>query len=87
MLAGPEGPATACLLTLALLRVETIFGEKRLVRCFLVPTVGANCSCREQIRSVRHKYHLTHIRYLLGWLLPFCIYRLGPKRGYLQKGL
>ena len=28
------------------------------------------CSCREQIKSVRHKYHLTHIRYLLGWLLP-----------------
>ena len=28
------------------------------------------CSCREQIRSVRHKYHLTHIHYLLGWLLP-----------------
>jgi len=36
MLAGPEGPASACFLTPALQRVETIFGEKRVVRCCLV---------------------------------------------------
>ena len=30
---GPEGPASACLFTPALLRVETIFGEKRVLRC------------------------------------------------------
>jgi len=49
---GPEGPASACLLAPALLRVETIFREKR-VRKVLVscPTVGANYSCREQIRG------------------------------------
>jgi len=28
MLGGPEGPASACLFALALLRVETIFREK-----------------------------------------------------------
>ena len=33
MLAGPEGPASACLFTPALLRVKTIFGEKRVLRC------------------------------------------------------
>jgi len=33
MLAGPEGPASACLFTPALLRVETIFGEKWVLRC------------------------------------------------------
>jgi len=33
MPAGPEGPASACLFTPALLRVETIFGEKRVLRC------------------------------------------------------
>jgi len=49
MPAGPEGPASACLLTPALLRVETIFGEKWVLKVFvLCPTVGANCSCREQ---------------------------------------
>jgi len=30
---GPEGPASACLFTLALLRVETIYGEKWVLRC------------------------------------------------------
>jgi len=51
MLAGPEGPASACLFTPALLRVETIFGEKRVLKVLLLsPTVGANCSYREQIR-------------------------------------
>jgi len=51
MLAGPEGPASACLFTPALLRVETIFREKRVLKVFVsYPTVGANCSCREQIR-------------------------------------
>jgi len=48
---GPEGPASACLLTLTLLRLETIFGEKRVLKVFVsCPTVGANCSCREQTR-------------------------------------
>jgi len=49
--AGPEGPASACLFTPALLRVETIFREKRVLKVFVsCPTVGANCSYREQIR-------------------------------------
>jgi len=57
---GPEGPASACLFTLALLRVETIFREKRAPKVFVsCPTVGANCSCKEQIRCVRHKCYLT----------------------------
>ena len=48
---GPEGPASACLFAPALLRVETIFREKRVLKVFVsCPTVGANCSCREQIR-------------------------------------
>jgi len=48
---GPEGPASACLFTPALLRVETIFREKRVLKVFVsCPTVGANGSCREQIR-------------------------------------
>jgi len=48
---GPEGPTSACLFTLALLQVETIFREKRVLKVFVsCPTVGANCSCREQIR-------------------------------------
>jgi len=47
MPAGPEGPASACLFTPALLRVETIFREKRVLKVFVsCPTVGANCSCR-----------------------------------------
>ena len=32
MLVGPEGPTSACLLTPALLRVETIFKEKRVLK-------------------------------------------------------
>ena len=52
MLGGPKGPASACLLAPALLRVETIFREKRVLKVFVsCPTVGANCSCREQIRD------------------------------------
>ncbi|QCD82875.1 hypothetical protein DEO72_LG2g3216 [Vigna unguiculata] len=48
---GPEGPASACLLTPALLWLETIFGEKWVLKVFVsCPTVGANCSCREQTR-------------------------------------
>jgi len=48
---GPKGPASACLFVPALLRVETIFREKRVLKVFVsCPTVGANCSCREQIR-------------------------------------
>ena len=44
---GPEGPASTCLLAPALLRVETIFREKRVLKVFVsCPTVGANCSCR-----------------------------------------
>jgi len=51
MPAGPEGLASACLFTPALLRVETIFREKRVLKVFVsCPMVGANCSCREQIR-------------------------------------
>jgi len=51
MLGGPEGPASACLFSPALLRVETIFREKWVLKVFVsCPTVGANCSCREQIR-------------------------------------
>jgi len=51
MPADPEGPASACLFAQALLRVETIFEEKRVLKVFVsCPTVGANCSCREQIR-------------------------------------
>jgi len=51
MPAGPEGPTFACLFTPALLRVETIFREKRVLKVFVsCPTVGANCSCKEQIR-------------------------------------
>jgi len=51
MPAGPEGPASAYLFTPALLRVETIFGEKRVLKVFVsCPTVGANCSCREQTK-------------------------------------
>ena len=46
MPAGPEGPASAYLFTPALLRVETIFREKRVLKVFvLCLTVGANCSC------------------------------------------
>jgi len=40
MLVGPEGPASACLLAPTLLRVETIFGEKQVVNCYLVPHGG-----------------------------------------------
>jgi len=88
MLAGPEGPASACLLASALLRVETIFGKKGEEGVVLCPTVGANCSCREQIRSVRHKCHLTYISVISSvGLFPSSRYRLGPGRGYLQKGL
>jgi len=48
---GPEGPASACLFTPALLRVETIFKEKQVLKVFVsCPTVGANYSCKEQIR-------------------------------------
>jgi len=48
---GLEGPASSCLFTPALLRVETIFGEKRVLKVFIsCPTVNANCSCREQTR-------------------------------------
>ena len=44
---GPGGPASTCLLAPALMRVETIFREKRIPRVFVsCPTVGANCSCR-----------------------------------------
>ena len=51
MPAGPEGQASACLFTSALLRVETIFREKRVLKVFVsCPTMGANCSCREQIK-------------------------------------
>jgi len=51
MPAGPEGPASACLFTPTLLRVETIFRENRVLKVFVsCPTVGANCSCREQTR-------------------------------------
>jgi len=51
MPAGPEGPASACLFTPALLRVETIFREKWVLMVFVsCPTVGANCSCIEQTR-------------------------------------
>ena len=51
MLGGSEGPASTCLFAPALLRVETIFREKRVLKVFVsCPTVGANCSCREQIR-------------------------------------
>jgi len=49
---GPEGPASTCLLAPALLRVETIVGEKRVLKVLVsCPTVGANCSCREQTRG------------------------------------
>ena len=48
---GPEGPTSACLFTPALLRVETIFRKKRVLKVFVsCPTVGANCSYREQTR-------------------------------------
>jgi len=51
MSAGPEGPASACLFTIALLRVETIFREKWVLKVFVsCPMVCANCSCREQTR-------------------------------------
>jgi len=51
MPAGPEGPASACLFTPALLWVETIFREKRVLKVFVsCPKVGANCFCREQTR-------------------------------------
>jgi len=47
MLGGPEGPASACLFTPALLQVETIFREKRVLKVFVsCLMVGANCSCR-----------------------------------------
>ena len=68
---SPEGPASTCLLAPALLRVETIFREKRVLRVFVsCPTVGANCSCREQIRSQTQEspYHV--VRHLLSWPLP-----------------
>ena len=52
MLGGPEGPASTCLFAPALLRVETIFREKRVLKVFVsCPTVGANCSCRTKIES------------------------------------
>ena len=57
MLGGPEGPASAYLFAPALLRVETIFREKRVLKVFVsCPTVGANCSCREQIRSINTRW-------------------------------
>ena len=68
---GPEGPASTCLLAPALLRVETIFGEKRVLRMFVsCPTMGANCSCKEQTRSQTQEspYHV--VRYLLSRPLP-----------------
>jgi len=41
MLGGPEGPASACLFALALLRVETIFREKTATKGVrLVPHSG-----------------------------------------------
>jgi len=49
---GLEGPASTCLLAPALLRVETIFREKRILKVLVsCPTVGANCSYREQTRG------------------------------------
>jgi len=46
------------------------------------------CSCREQIRSIRHKCHLTYISAISSvGLFPVSKYRLGSRRGYLQKGL
>ena len=51
MSAGPKGPASAYLFTPALLRVETIFREKWVLKVFVsCATVAANSSCREQIR-------------------------------------
>jgi len=44
------------------------------------------CSCREQIRSIRHKYHLTHIRYLLSWLLPIWHISAWTREGFPAEG-
>jgi len=57
MPASPEGPTSACLFTPALLRVETIFGEKRVLKVTLVPnssyffstgTIGAHRGARDE---------------------------------------
>ena len=48
MPAGPEEPACACLFTPALLRVETIFGEKWVLKVFVLCPVGANCSAENK---------------------------------------
>jgi len=48
--------------------------------------VGVNCSYREQIRSIRHKYHLTYIRYLLGWLFPFLYISTWTQEGLPAEG-
>ena len=42
------------------------------VKYYLVPHGGTNCSCREQIRYVRHKRYLTLIHNLLNRLPPGC---------------
>jgi len=62
------------------------FITKRII--FLIKQFVINCSCREQIRSIRHKCHLTYISAISSVsLFPSSRYRLGPGRGYLQKGL
>ena len=55
---------------------------------FIITSHNNNCSCKEQIRSVRHKCHLTYIPAISSiGLFPSSRYPLGPGRGYLQKGL
>jgi len=45
------------------------------------------CSCREQIRYIRHKCHLTHIvRYLLSWPLPGWHMSAWTREGLLAEG-
>ena len=51
MLAALEGPTSACLLTPALMWVETIFKEKWVLRCCLVPHGGHQLFLQKGLRS------------------------------------
>jgi len=43
-----------------------------------------HCSYKEQIRSIRHKFHHTYISVISSvGFFPSSRYRLGPGRGYL----
>jgi len=71
MLGGTEGPASACLFALALLRVETIFREKMGTKGVrLVPHGGRQLFLQRTNKigqAQASPYHV--VRYLLSWPL------------------